>query len=118
MKTEFVPDEWSPACTRCGGYAYEYLHSRKFHQRGKQSETLSIIQCLWCLQTTTSKWQPPEKLLNIPEKVFVFSEGRFSGKTLEEVSQTENGHEYLCLIASGELQVTEDCLHATRSFLN
>lgn len=117
MKTEFIPVEWSPTCTRCGGYAYEYSHSRRFHEKGKPAETLSIIQCVWCLQTTTSKWQPPTKQQNSFGKDFVFDAGRFSGRTVEQVGETDDGIAYLNLIASGELRTTEEGLHAVNEFL-
>lgn len=117
MKTEFVPVEWSPTCTRCGGYAYEYSHRKKFYEKGKPPETLSIIQCLWCLQTTTSRWMPPEELPNSSVKDFTFDSGRFCGKTVEEVGSTEDGVAYLNLIASGDLRTTEEGMHAVKEFL-
>ena len=109
---EFVPVEWSPTCTRCGGYAYEYSHSKRI-----QRETISIITCVWCLQTTTSKWYPDIKDQKHSDKIFVFDAGRFSGRTVAQVGDTEDGIAYLNLIASGELRTTEEGLHAVNEFL-
>lgn len=117
MKTEFIPVEWSPTCIRCGGYAYEYSHSKRVHEKGKRSETISIIQCVWCLQTTTSKWHPNVKDQKRSDKIFLFDSGRFSGRTVAQVGDTEDGIAYLNLIASGDLRTTEECLHAVNEFL-
>ena len=111
MKTKFVPVEWSPTCTRCGGYAYEWIGTRRHNK-----ETYSLIQCVWCLQTTPSKWRPIVSNCSDKEKEFVFDTGRFCGRTIEQVADTEDGVAYLNLIACGDLQTSEECVDAVKTY--
>lgn len=118
MKTEFVPEIWSPPCPRCEGGAYEYRDTRTYKEPGSPPETLSLIECLWCGETTFTPWQPEElpEDLKSSDKDFVFAQGRFSGKTIADVSTSEDGRGYLQLILEGSLSVGDDCLQAVKQF--
>lgn len=84
-------DKWDDkhTCYRCQARAHDIVRDERDH---------AVLECAFCgamERVPALRREKPKPTREKPREDFRFTHGRFAGMTLDEVSQTEVGKQYL-----------------------
>jgi len=96
-------DDAGFSCGRCKGTAFDLTAS--WQERGKWH---SSIECVYCGQSRNVEWSPERKVnQDKTPGSFVLKYGRFKGQTIADVDRTDEGRDYLELLAESPGPIQE-----------